>query len=70
MKKRKIWQRPTGANNCLFFVVKDVNDQNVYDFVDSLVEMVLKERCCRLLQRVWPVEKTCRVNMVELDTVT
>ncbi|CAG9540759.1 unnamed protein product [Cercopithifilaria johnstoni] len=68
VKKRKIWQRPTGANNCLFFVVKGVNDQNVYDFVDYLVEMVLRERCCRLLQRVWPVERTCRVDMVELDT--
>ncbi|VDK67730.1 unnamed protein product [Onchocerca ochengi] len=68
IKKRKIWQRPTGANNCLFFVVKGINDENVYDFVDYLVEMVLRERCCRLLQRVWPVEKTCRVDMVELDT--
>ncbi|VDP15931.1 unnamed protein product [Onchocerca flexuosa] len=68
MKKRKIWQRPTGVNNCLFFVVKGINDKNVYDFVDYLVEMVLRERCCRLLQRVWPVEKTCRVDMVELDT--
>ncbi|EJW85291.1 hypothetical protein WUBG_03797 [Wuchereria bancrofti] len=68
VKKRKISQRPTGANNCLFFVVKGINDKNVYDFVDYLVEMVLRERCCRLLQRVCPVERTCRVDMIELDT--
>ncbi|VIO98425.1 Uncharacterized protein BM_BM6146 [Brugia malayi] len=68
VKQRKISQRPTGANNCLFFVVKGINDKNVYDFVDYLVEMVLRERCCRLLQRVCPVERTCRVDMIELDT--
>uniref|UniRef100_A0A915PXW5 THUMP domain-containing protein n=1 Tax=Setaria digitata TaxID=48799 RepID=A0A915PXW5_9BILA len=68
VEKRKIWQRPTGANNCLFFVLKDVKVEKIYDFVDFLVEMVLSKRCCRFLQRVWPVEKTCRVDMVELDT--
>ncbi|VDN05302.1 unnamed protein product [Thelazia callipaeda] len=62
-----IRQRPTGANHCLFFIVKDIISENVYDFVDFFIEMVLEKKCCRLLQRVWPVEKTCRVNMVEVD---
>ncbi|VDN39447.1 unnamed protein product [Gongylonema pulchrum] len=26
-----------------------------------------RERCCRLLQRVWPVESTCRMDLLELD---
>uniref|UniRef100_A0A915AFE0 THUMP domain-containing protein n=2 Tax=Parascaris univalens TaxID=6257 RepID=A0A915AFE0_PARUN len=61
--ERRMWQRPTGVNNCLFFVPNADLADDVYSLADRIVAMALEKPCCRTLQRVIPVEVTCQVNM-------
>uniref|UniRef100_F1L4B6 THUMP domain-containing protein 1 n=1 Tax=Ascaris suum TaxID=6253 RepID=F1L4B6_ASCSU len=61
--ERRMRQRPTGVNNCLFFVLNAELADDVYSLADRIVAMALEKPCCRTLQRVIPVEVTCQVNM-------
>ncbi|KHN75324.1 THUMP domain-containing protein 1 [Toxocara canis] len=61
--KRRLRQRPTGVNNCIFLAFDDELAGSIYSFADRIVSMALEGPCCRLLQRVIPVEVTCQVDM-------
>lgn len=68
--ERRMRQRPTGVNNCLFFVLNAELADDVYSLADRIVAMALEKPCCRTLQRVLPVEVTCQVNMPVVNRVS
>ncbi|MFH4980577.1 hypothetical protein AB6A40_007286 [Gnathostoma spinigerum] len=62
-QRRSVIQRPSGASHCLFFKLKGISGPKVHKVADKLVEMATESPCCRALQRVFPIEITCPVNI-------
>ncbi|VDK47716.1 unnamed protein product [Anisakis simplex] len=65
--KNRLKQRPTGVKNCLFVAVDGDLSKQVYDLADQLVARAAEQSCCRLLQRVIPIEITCRIDMPTIE---
>lgn len=66
-KKKRIRQCPTGAKNCLFFMVGKEVTENICELADKIIELARDRPCCRLLQRVLPVEVTCPVDLPTIN---
>uniref|UniRef100_A0A915DSB6 THUMP domain-containing protein n=1 Tax=Ditylenchus dipsaci TaxID=166011 RepID=A0A915DSB6_9BILA len=61
-------QLDTGVRNTMFFGSSLLSKDNIYKFVDMIVEDCQKNKRCRFLARILPVEETCTVNMDSIST--
>ncbi len=63
---RLLKQQPTGVKNCIF--IASIGSENIGQIAHAIVKDVVDSgvASCRFLQRVQPVEITCRVSLAEL----
>jgi len=63
---RLLKQQPTGVKNCLF--IASIGKENIGEIAHAMVKDVIDTgvASCRFLQRVQPVEITCRVSLADM----
>ncbi|KAI1719551.1 THUMP domain-containing protein [Ditylenchus destructor] len=59
-------QFDTGVKNTLFFSSTAIKPDNMYDFVNTIVDDCQQKQHCRFAARILPIEIICAVNLGEV----